>query len=520
MKTCPSCGARYGAAQKFCPADGSVLRADDPQGDLVDAVIADRYHVSRRLGEGGMGVVYEAEHLRMGRTCAIKVLSRSLTRDADAIARFNREAANASRISHPNVCLVYDFGETGDGLIYLAMEYLDGGTLTEALAGGPMSVEHALPVLEQCAAGLTAAHDLGIVHRDLKPDNIMLVGPGDRPVVKVVDFGIAKAGAEAAQQVTRTGLVVGTPEYMSPEQLAGAVVDARTDQYALGLIAFRMLTGTLPFRAESPQEVMVKRLTEAPLRLDEARPGTSFPPQVQEAIGRALARRPEDRFPTVQAFVAALGGAGSAAPGAREAPTRPLETLGSPPPTRVSRPPRRARGVAPLVLGSAIVIVALLAGRALVAPSRADPAADTTGTSVPTLSGATGVPDTAPPDTVRRPGAGNRTPRITEPADQSAGRSRTGASSAIPVTLPDPDSIFSPASRGRARRRAEAIYRRSDVSDSVRAEAARLVSQAWIEDKEWARARAWADTAYRLHPRETYREIRAMIDSTMRQAAN
>ncbi len=517
MKTCPSCGARYGAAQKFCPADGSALRADDPQGDLVDAVIADRYHVSRRLGEGGMGVVYEAEHLRMGRTCAIKVLSRSLTRDADAIARFNREAANASRISHPNVCLVYDFGETGDGLIYLAMEYLDGGTLTEALAGGPMSMEQALPVLEQCAAGLAAAHDLGIVHRDLKPDNIMLVGPGDRPVVKVVDFGIAKAGAEAAQQVTRTGLVVGTPEYMSPEQLAGAVVDARSDQYALGLIAFRMLTGTLPFRAESPQEVMVKRLTEAPLRLDEARPGMNFPPQVQDAIGRALARRPEDRFPTVQAFVAALAAPGSAA---REAPTMPLETVGSPPPTRVSRPPRRARGVAPLVLGAAIVIVALLAGRALLAPSPADPVADTTGISVPALSGATGAPDTATPDTTPGPDAGNSTPPITEPADQSVGRPRSGATSAVPVTLPDPDSIFSPASRSRARRRAEVIYRRSDVSDSVRAEAARLVSQAWIEDKEWARARAWADTAYRLYPRETYREIRAMIDSTMRQAAN
>src|SRR5262249_20237627 len=157
-----------------------------------------------------------------------------------------------SKISHPNVCAVYDFGLTPDGLLYLAMEYLEGATLTQVLSSGPLALDRAVDIVSQGAAGLNAAHELGIVHRDLKPDNIMLVQQRGGETVKLADLGIAKAGeGEGGQRVPRTGLGVGTPEYMSPEQLAGDPIDGRSDQYSLALVLYRMLSGSLPFTATS-----------------------------------------------------------------------------------------------------------------------------------------------------------------------------------------------------------------------------------------------------------------------------
>src|SRR2546430_11455950 len=225
MKICPVCSTEYAADVKFCPNDGQTLRSAAPANDLVGQVVADRYHVVKKLGEGGMGQVYLAEHVKMGRRSAIKVLNPSMVHDPDAVARFNREAANASRISHPNICAIYDFGETPDGLIYLAMEFVEGEPLTDVLAReGALPVTRAADICVQVAAALQAAHDLGIVHRDLKPDNVMLTrGRDGTDGVKVVDFGIAKAvgGEGGSQQVTRTGLGVGTPGVMSPEQPSG-----------------------------------------------------------------------------------------------------------------------------------------------------------------------------------------------------------------------------------------------------------------------------------------------------------
>ncbi len=223
MKVCPVCGTEYGDESAFCSLDRSPLRPTDPasgQG-LVGQLIGERYQVERRLGEGGMGEVYLARHVLMGRASALKVMSRSLSRDPDAVSRFNREATNASRISHPNVCAVYDFGLTPDGLVFLAMEFVEGETLSALLnRAGPLSVQRAAELVAQCARGLQAAHDLGIVHRDLKPDNIMVVTGKDRDTAKLVDFGIAKATAVGTgQQVTRTGFVVGTMGYLSPEQV-------------------------------------------------------------------------------------------------------------------------------------------------------------------------------------------------------------------------------------------------------------------------------------------------------------
>ena len=304
MKVCTTCGAEWPDDTKFCPSDGSALRSADGETSLVGGVLQS-YHIIKKLGEGGMGAVYLGEHVKMGRKSAIKVMTQSLANDTDAIARFNREAANAASINHVNVCAIYDFGETADGTIFLAMEYIEGEALTDLIKReGPLDLKRAGAILKQTGEALQAAHELGIVHRDLKPDNIMIAKARDgSDLVKVVDFGIAKAmGGEEGQNVTRTGLVVGTPEYMSPEQLSGDKLDGRSDVYSLALVFFRMITGTLPFRADSAQEVMIKRLTDEPARLNEALPGASFPPKLQLVMDRAMERMPSDRYAAAGEF--------------------------------------------------------------------------------------------------------------------------------------------------------------------------------------------------------------------------
>jgi eukaryotic-like serine/threonine-protein kinase len=306
VKICPVCSTEYPDDVKFCSNDGQTLRAAAPTTDLVGQVVADRYHVIKKLGEGGMGQVYLAEHVKMGRRSAIKVMNPSMVHDPDAVARFNREASNASRITHPNVCAIYDFGETPEGLIYLAMEFIEGEPLTNLLErDGALPVQRAVGIFMQVADALQAAHDLGIVHRDLKPDNIMIMRSRDgTDVVKVVDFGIAKAvgGDEAGQKVTKTGLVVGTPEFMSPEQLSGDKVDGRSDLYSLALVFYRTLTGKLPFEAETVQETMIKRLTDEPKPLTATRPDLQFPPGLQPTLDSALTRSPVDRYQSVTKF--------------------------------------------------------------------------------------------------------------------------------------------------------------------------------------------------------------------------
>src|SRR5262249_46170213 len=220
------------------------------------------------------------------------------------ISRFNREAANASRINHVNVANVYDFGETPEGVIYLAMEFVDGPPLTRLIEElGALAPLRAATIVRQTAEALAIAHDMGIVHRDLKPDNIMIARNRDgSDCVKVVDFGIAKAADNAAQKVTKTGLVVGTPEYMSPEQLAGDKLDGRSDIYALGLVAFNMLTGQLPFPAETVQESMIMRLTDRPRKLSEMRPDIAWSPELQATLDRALERDVSLRYQLASEF--------------------------------------------------------------------------------------------------------------------------------------------------------------------------------------------------------------------------
>jgi hypothetical protein len=375
-KACPQCHAEYGPDLELCPRDGATLAVAAPSADpLIGHLLADRYRVLRTIGEGGMGRVYLAEHVRMGRLSAVKVMSPSLAPTADAIGRFNREAANASRINQPNVAAIYDFGETDDGTLYLAMEYVEGETLSAVLRReGPFSPGRAAEITGQIADGLTAAHHLGIVHRDLKPDNILVTRHHDgREWVKIVDFGIAKTThADSDQQVTSLGMAVGTPEYMSPEQIAGEQLDGRTDLYSLGLVLFNMLTGALPHPAMTSKQSLVQRLTARPRTLSDVRPTVQWPARLQVALDRALAPEPDDRFRSVGELAAVVRAAVGApmASGAATQMMTPLSVEAVPTRQVASRPVAAERSSWRRVAVGATVAVAVL-GLVLVRPPQA-----------------------------------------------------------------------------------------------------------------------------------------------------
>ena len=276
--------------------------ADIPA-QLAEA-LRDRYRLERELGRGGMATVYLAQDLEHGRQVALKVLLPELLRDPESVERLRREAAVATRLDHPNVCPILSVGETPERSIYLVMPYLPGEPLTHhEVRKGPLSVAEGIPLLLQICRGLEHAHALQILHRDLKPENVMLVpdtgvAGGIRAVV--LDFGLAKVLREEAELVklTRTGLVVGTAEFMSPEQIRGRPLDGRSDLYAVGVLAFEMFNGRLPFEGKSPQEMMLARFKVEPLRLRALRP--ELPAKLEAVIARALAVDPADRFQSMK----------------------------------------------------------------------------------------------------------------------------------------------------------------------------------------------------------------------------
>lgn len=288
----------------FCFLDGAALIQAQTSTDLVGSIIAERYRVVSKIGDGGMGQVYLAEHVRMKRRCAVKIMRPQLMSDPVAVVRFNREAENASQISHPNVCAVYDFGETPTGLIYLAMEFIDGEPLSKVLEReGSIVPVRAADIISQTADALSAAHSLGILHRDLKPDNIMLGrSRAGTDHVKIVDFGIARVMSKESQQLTSTGIAVGTPEYMSPEQFAGDTLDARTDIYSLALVGYHALTGTHAFGAGTTTDHLLARLTQPPRRLTQVKPDVDWPASLQAVFDKALSADPSKRYSDVLEF--------------------------------------------------------------------------------------------------------------------------------------------------------------------------------------------------------------------------
>ncbi len=530
MKTCPVCGGRHPDDVLFCPQDGSALRSDGAE--LLGGVIAERYKIVEKIGEGGMGTVYLGVHVKMGRKSAIKIMSRAMARDPDAVARFNREAANAARISHPNVCAIYDFGDTRDGIIYLAMEFVEGQPLSALLRPNRgLPPNRATAILEQTAAALEAAHELGIVHRDLKPDNIMLARTRDGDeVVKVVDFGIAKAaGGEEGQDVTRTGFVVGTPEYMSPEQLTGGALDGRSDIYALGIVLFRMLTGTLPFQAASPREAMVKRLIDPPLSLGEAAPGRPFPPGLQRALDRALSHAPDDRYASAGAFARdvreALGaGAGRAADGDAAtlmmapdhktvATTRVRPTPAAPEPAPAAHAradPRSMRARRAVAYTGAVVLLAAGATAVVIAGG-----AGGGGASGPTAAESLGVApgsDRAAGEIERAP-AGARADA--ETADGAGARPPGVDTAAVAAQIVVVGRrIAESATRGAARDQLRQWHDNARLPAFLRARAASYVAESYDaeHDRRPAEACRWIDRAIALDPtNDIYRQTRTII---------
>ena len=485
MKICPVCAIEYRDDVRFCPNDGQTLRSSGPTHDLVGQVLADRYHIIKKLGEGGMGQVYLAEHVKMGRRSAIKVMNPSMVHDPEAVARFNREASNASRISDAHVCAIYDFGETPEGLIYLAMEFIEGEPLTELIRSeGALPLARAADIAIQVAAALQAAHDLGIVHRDLKPDNIMLTRSRDgADAVKVVDFGLAKAvaGEAGGQKVTRTGLVVGTPEFMSPEQLSGDKLDGRSDVYSLGLVLFNMLTGTLPFPADSVQEAMIKRLTDEAAKLIEVRPDLHFPPGLQQILDTALARSPVDRYQSAAKLahdLAAVAGLSRAPGGA----ALPATLTDGDDPTELIEPVRtRRRSRVPIVVA---VIVVLGAAGAVVTIGR--PLKET-GRVPPADTAQQIAPSPPPVDTATRA-------PVVPPRRGTASRSR------VPVTAPRIDGArardllddlllkLSPLNQAMVRDSAKHIFDGHDIAPEVKAYAAYVVGLATTQPPQNDRA--------------------------------
>ena len=293
--------------------DANPPAAEDP---LVGTVVSERYRILRKLGEGGMGAVYQAEHAVIGKRVALKVLFADLSRRAELVARFLQEAKSASRIGHENVIDISDFGQTGQGLVFIAMEFLEGQDLGRALRS-----ERALPwgrargILMQIAKALRAAHAQGIIHRDMKPENIFLVQREGRPdFVKVLDFGIAKVVSadnnNDGPRLTQTGMIFGTPEYMSPEQAQGQPPDHRVDVYAVGCIMYHMLTGVVPFHADSFMGILTKHLLEPVVPPRQRRPDLQIPADVEAVCLRALEKDRDRRWADMDAFYRAIGAAG------------------------------------------------------------------------------------------------------------------------------------------------------------------------------------------------------------------
>ena len=304
MASCASCQFEIQIEDTFCPRCGATVI--DP---LIGAVVGERYRIVSRIGVGGMGAVYRAEHTMMRRDLAIKVLLSELGGREEFARRFEREAESASRLAHPNIITVTDFGRTPDGALFLAMEFLAGDSLTSLIDQGPLPRERALAIVRQILRALDHAHAAGVVHRDLKPDNIMLVErDGQRDVVKILDFGIAKVTEPASGQevLTQAGVIFGTPEYLSPEQAVGEGVDARADLYAAGVILYEMLAGRRPFESEDKVKIISMHLSHAPPRIREANPTVDVPFALEQVVLQALEKHRENRFASATAFLQAL----------------------------------------------------------------------------------------------------------------------------------------------------------------------------------------------------------------------
>jgi serine/threonine protein kinase len=298
-------------SHQYCPACGFPVGTLGTSTDkFVGKTLPGGYHILDLISVGGMGRVYRAQQSALGRTVAVKIIHPHLLSDENSALRFMTEARAASQLNHPNSVSVFDFGRTDDGQPYLVMEFLRGKDLARvAYEDGPLPFARIVDVLRQVLAALGEAHDLGIVHRDLKPENVILEQlrrGGD--FVKVVDFGLAKlkADAQAPSNVTSPGIVCGTPDYMAPEQGRGDAIDGRSDLYSVGVMLFQLLTGRLPFEAESPTQVVMMHMTIPVPDPRQVSPERAIPEPLVEVAFRALAKDPRDRYQDAEELAEAL----------------------------------------------------------------------------------------------------------------------------------------------------------------------------------------------------------------------
>jgi len=305
MFQCLRCGRQFPDDVHVCPDDFTPLQADETIADvaidpLIGRVFDSKYRLDEKLGGGGMGNVYRATHMMIGRTVAIKVLSQRFVGDETAQHRFRREARASGRMQHPNAVMVYDFGATEDGWLYIVMELLEGQTLRDLLAReAPLDPARAVSMMLQACAAVGAAHDAGLIHRDLKPANIFIEQRPNLPAcVKVLDFGVAKFVVEEHDDdyntLTQVGAIIGTPRYMSPEQCSGiATLSPASDVYSLGIILYEMVTGAVPFTADSFLAVALKQVSEPPRPPREI--VASTPEELERVVLHALAKEPGAR---------------------------------------------------------------------------------------------------------------------------------------------------------------------------------------------------------------------------------
>jgi eukaryotic-like serine/threonine-protein kinase len=352
MPVCPTCGTTYGSTVRICVHDGTPLATDRTDDRYLGTLLDGKYRIDAFINAGGMGSLYRALHVMLDKTVAVKVIKNELVTSDEVVARFQREARAASNLHHPNIVSVYDLGQTPDGTLYIAMEFIDGPSLKEVIRrDGPLTPRESIDILRQVASALSSAHRKQIVHRDLKSDNLMLATEDGRTVVKLVDFGIAKTFDDSTQ-LTAAGYMLGTPNYMSPEQAAGNPVDHRTDLYSLGVILFEMLTGKVPFGDAAMTSLLVRLATEVPPPPSARRPDGRVPLALDAVAMRCLEKDPERRFQSASEFADALERASAdidtqptmphpSMPAGEPTLVRPAEVrqIGTPPPNRGQRLP-------------------------------------------------------------------------------------------------------------------------------------------------------------------------------------
>src|SRR5579864_4009237 len=397
MSTCPTCKATYPDTMRLCPTDGTVLEGGQgPRDENVGRSLDGKYRLDKRLSSGGMGTVYKATHLMLGKALAVKLIKADLPASPDVVRRFQREAKAASNLNHPNIVPAYDLGQTQDGTLYIAMEYIDGPSLKDVIQAGPIDPARTIYLLKQVASALSLAHKHDIIHRDLKPQNIMLTKDGDgHDVAKLLDFGIAKTLDDSATQLTATGFSLGTPQYMSPEQAYGRPVDGRSDLYSLGIILYEMLVGEVPFNDPSTPAVLVKQMTEAPIPPALKRPDRQISPELAAIALRCLDKDPAKRYQSADEFSAALDTAAAALgapvlplPGQIATPTAALGTAATvvigkptyaqttqlPTPAPVPTPGSQATTIAGVATPAAGAAASSAAATTLIAPKAVPPA--------------------------------------------------------------------------------------------------------------------------------------------------